>query len=593
MSATLTDRLSAVVGRAFEAQGLDAALGTVRPSDRPDLCQFQCNGALAAAKQAKRNPREVGAAVAKALKGEAVFATVELAGPGFLNLTLTDEALSEAAQAAPAGWTAPTPQKIVVDYGGANVAKPLHVGHLRSALIGEAIKRTLRAVGHEAVGDIHLGDWGLQMGQLIVQMAEERPDLPYFDEGFEGPYPEESPVTVDDLAALYPRASAACKAKKDELDTAVREAAASRLAKAQGATAALQAGRPGYRALWQHFIDVSLPALEADYGRLGAQFELWRGEASVNDRIAPLVARLEGQGLLEESDGAKVVRVARADDKKEMPPLLMIKSNGSVGYGSTDLATIDERAEEGFERCLYVVDKRQGEHFEQVFRAADAAGIMAEDRLEFCGFGTMNGKDGKPFKTRAGGVLRLSDLFEMVLGKARDRLSEGGVGADYPEEERQAIAEAVGMAALKFADLSNPRTTDYVFDLDRFVAFEGKTGPYLLYAAVRIDSVLQKAAYEGGADGFRIGHEAERDLALALAAYPDALRASHDRRMPHVLCDHAYAVAQAFSRFYAACRIGDEADRDVRTSRLALAKATSEQLHTVLDLLGIALPPRM
>ena len=591
MTQTLTDRLTRIVGAAFAAQGLDEALGLVRPADRPDLAQFQCNGAMAAAKAAKKNPREIAEGVAAALRDEPVFAEVSLAGPGFLNLTLTDEALAEAAMSAD-GWRTDEPRKIVVDYGGPNVAKPLHVGHLRAALIGESVKRTLRAAGHEAIGDIHLGDWGLQMGQLIAELARERPDLPYFDESFTGPYPEESPVTVDDLAELYPRASAACKVARGETDQDAIAAAKARLAEAQAATVALQDGRPGYRALWRHFIDVSIPALEADYEELGVSYELWRGEASVHDRIEPLVAALEAKGLLEDSDGARVVRVARDGDKKEIPPLLVVKSNGSVGYGSTDLATIAERAEEGVEACVYVVDKRQSEHFEQVFRAAALMGLMPLDRLEHAGFGTMNGKDGKPFKTREGGVLRLRDLIDMVTDRARTALGAEGRGEEMDAEERERVARLVGMAALKFADLSNPRTTDYVFDVDRFVAFEGKTGPYLLYAAVRIDAVLAKAGSQGEG-GFVVSDPAERDLALRLAGYPDALRAAHDKRMPHLLCDHAYELASAFSRFYAACRIGDEADAAKRSSRLALSKATSRQLRATLDLLGIEVPDRM
>ncbi|WP_031555508.1 arginine--tRNA ligase [Parvularcula oceani] len=588
---TLTERLSEIVGAAFAAEGLDPALGAVRVSDRPDLAQFQCNGALAAARQAKANPRAIAEAVAARLREEGAFAAVEIAGPGFLNLVLADARLAEAALAD--GWQAGEAEKMIVDYGGPNVAKPLHVGHLRAALIGESIKRILRAAGHDAVGDIHLGDWGLQMGQLITELERERPDLPYWDESFEGPYPKESPVTVDDLARLYPQASKACKIEKGETDQDKIEAARARLGEAQAATVALQEGRPGYRAVWRHFVDVSLPVLRQDYDELGVGFELWRGEASVHDRIEGLVARLGERGVLEDSEGARVVTVARESDKKEIPPLLMIKSNGSVGYGSTDLATLDQRAEEGYQRCLYVVDKRQGEHFEQVFRAAERLGLYDADHMEFCGFGTMNGKDGKPFKTRAGGVLRLRDLIDMVTDKARERLAEGGVGEGYEEDEREAIAKLVGMAALKFADLSNPRTTDYIFDLDRFVAFEGKTGPYLLYAVVRIDSVLAKAGSDGGEAKLVLTEPAERDLALALANLPDALKAAHDRRMPHVLCEQAYGVAQAFSRFYASCRIGDEADAEKRASRLVLSRVTRDQLRGILDLLGIEVPARM
>ncbi|MEM6914165.1 MAG: arginine--tRNA ligase, partial [Pseudomonadota bacterium] len=380
---SLAERLSETVSAAFAAEGLDPSLGEVRLSDRPDLAPFQCNGALAAAKAAKQNPRQLADALATRLAGDPLLDDVTLAGPGFLNLTPASSLLENMAaelQASPnhGAWTNPRPEKVVLDYGGPNVAKPLHVGHLRSAIIGESLKRIMRAAGDDAVGDIHLGDWGLQMGQLITEMACRFPDLPYFDPTITDGYPAESPVTVDELAEIYPTASAACKEDPD------------RMAAAQTATAELQAGRPGYRALWQHFVRVSQEALERDYGELSVSFELWRGEASVHDRIEAVTLALRDKGLLDLSDGAEVVHVARDGDKKDIPPLLMVKSNGSVGYVSTDLATIDERASEGFDRCIYVVDKRQSEHFVQVFRAADQLGLMTEDRLEHAGFGTMN-----------------------------------------------------------------------------------------------------------------------------------------------------------------------------------------------------------
>lgn len=584
---SLLDRLSEIVGEAFAANDLDASYGQVQRSDRPDLAQFQCNGALAAARAAKTNPRAIGQAVADKLSGNEMFRDVSLAGPGFLNLTLSDHVLNDAAEALASdthigGWQRPDPEKTIMDYGGPNVAKPLHVGHLRAAIIGEAMKRLFREAGDEVLGDIHLGDWGLQMGQLITQVEIEYPDLPYFDERFDGPYPDESPVTVDDLARLYPIASAACK--EDE----------ARKAEAQKATAELQAGRPGYRALWRHFVDVSKAALEADYQELGVTFDLWKGESDVQDRIAPLVKRLTDQGIIEESDGAQVIHVARGSDKKELPPLLMIKSNGSVGYGSTDVATIEERVDEfAAERIVYVVDQRQAEHFEQVFRASARAGLIAEDRLEHTGFGTMNGKDNKPFKTREGGVLRLRDLIDMVVNKAMERLDQGGIGADFPAEERLEIARRVGIAALKFADLSNPRTTNYIFDLDRFVAFEGKTGPYLLYAVIRIRSVLAKVDADGGQAPFFISEDSERDLILALSSYHEALKAAYEKRLPHILCDHAFGLAQAFSRFYTQCRIGDEADLSKRASRIRLAELTQKQLSKILDILAIEIPERM
>ncbi|WOI53752.1 arginine--tRNA ligase [Parvularcula sp. LCG005] len=584
---SLLDRLSAEVGEAFAAEGLDAALGRVQRSGRKELPPFQCNGAMAAAKAAGKPPRVIAEAVAARLAESSILTGVTIGGPGFLNFDLPQSVLVGALDAIAAdddkgAWQRVDPERIIIDYGGPNVAKPLHVGHLRAAIIGECLKRLFRTVGDDVLGDIHLGDWGLQMGQLIAELKREQPDLPYFAEADEGPYPAESPVTVDDLARLYPKASAACKEDP------------ARLAEAQEATVELQSGRPGYRALWQHFVDVSKAALEKDYGELGVTFDLWKGEADVDPLIAPMVDELQAKGLLEESDGARVIRVAREDDKKEIPPLLVVKSNGSVGYGSTDLATIIERKRElSADRVVYVVDARQREHFEQVFRAADLAGYMSADRLEHMWFGTMNGTDGKPFKTRAGGVLRLRDLIDQVVSEATKRLDQGGMAQDVSPEEKQEIARRVGIAALKFADLSNPRTSDYVFDPERFVTFEGKTGPYLQYATVRIRSVLQKAGSDGGDAPLIIEDPAEIDLALELSLYADAVQGAYEKRMPHVLCDHAFTLAQAFSRFYANCRIGDEADGQRRSSRLRLSRITFEQLNSVLTVLGIPVPEKM
>jgi arginyl-tRNA synthetase len=586
---TLTDFLTARVGKAFKAEGLEPSLGVVRVSDRPDLAQFQCNGALAAAKQAKKNPREIAEKITTALAGDDIFETVSIAGPGFLNLTLRDGFLAGRAQDLSADsnfgvWQAASSEKIIIDYGGPNVAKPLHVGHLRSAIIGESLKRLMRKAGHEVWGDIHLGDWGLQMGQLITQLEIEAPDLPYFDEGFTGPYPKQSPVTLDDLARLYPIAAEASK-----LDKSRKEAA-------RKATAELQAGRPGYRALWQHFVRVSRIGLEREYRDLGVTFDLWKGESDADPFISKLAHLLEQRDLLIKSEGALVVPVAHESDKKDIPPLIMFTRDGAVLYGSTDLATLMDRKQAiDPNRVLYVVDQRQGQHFEQVFRAAALAGIFDKQQLEHIGFGTMNGKDGKPFKTRQGGVLKLRDLIDMVRERAAERLKEGGIGQSLSQEEREQVAHQVGMAALKFADLSNPRMTDYVFDLDRFLAFEGKTGPYVQYAAVRLKSVIAKAAQKGvrEAGPLLITHKAERDLMLTLLAFADAHKLAHDKRMPHILCDHGFALAQAFSRFYAACRIADEADKAVQASRLTLAQSTLGQLSVILSLLGIDIPDRM
>ncbi len=586
---TLKDELSEIVGEAFAAEGLDHALGAVKVADRPDLAQFQCNGALAAAKAAKKNPREIASAIAEKLSARAEFADVTVAGPGFINLKLTEAFLSArldalAADARLGGWSKASPEKIVVDYGGPNVAKPLHVGHLRAAIIGESLKRIMRFAGDDVIGDVHLGDWGLQMGQLISELRLRQPDLVYFDADAKGPFPKESPISLSDLEEMYPAASAACKADKARADLARK------------ATKELQAGRPGYRALWRHFVDLSVNAMKLDYADLDVEFDLWKGEADSDPLIPELTEDLKSRGIIEESDGAQIIRVARDDDKKEMPPIIFVNSEGAVGYHATDIATIvDRKRELDPDRILYVVDARQRLHFEQVFRAADRAGYFDETRLEHLWFGTMNDKDGKPFKTREGGTLKLRDFIDMVTDRARERLTESGFAEGYSQEETEKVARQVGIAALKFADLSNPRTSDYIFDLDRFMAFEGKTGPYLLYASVRVRSMVAKAraAGAGEAGPVKISAPEEADLALTLLAFADAVRDAYGRRLPHLLCDHAFALAQAFSKFYAACRIVDEADAELRSSRLTLATAAGNQLDLILSLLGFSAPDRM
>ncbi|HXI87361.1 MAG TPA: arginine--tRNA ligase [Parvularculaceae bacterium] len=586
---TLTDELSAIVGAAFADEGLDPAFGLVKASDRPDLAQFQCNGALAAAKGRSENPRALASKISDRLKATGRFAKVETAGPGFINLDLADAVLAArldalAADERAGGWRRPNPEKIVIDYGGPNVAKPLHVGHLRAAIIGEALKRLMRFVGDEVISDIHLGDWGLPMGQLITELKRERPDLPFFDPDRTGSYPQHPVVSLEDLERLYPKAAAACKA-----DPAKAE-------EARLATAELQEGRPGYLALWRQFVAVSRAAIEREYADLGVSFDWWKGEADADPLVPEMARAMRANGIVRESDGAEIVDVARDGDKKEIPPLILFKSDGSVLYGTTDLATIlDRKRLVDPDRILYVVDQRQSLHFEQVFRAAGKAGIFEENRLEHLGFGTMNGKDGKPFKTREGGVLKLRDLIDMVERRARERLAESGFIEGFSEAEAEDVAHKVGVAALKFADLSNPRTSDYVFDLDRFMAFEGKTGPYLLYAVVRVRSVEAKAkdAGAGEAGPIIIATPEERDLALSLLAFGDAVRASYEKRMPHHLCDHAFRLAQSFSKFYAACRIADEGEARIRASRLTLAAAVAAQLDQALSILGLSAPQRM
>ncbi|MFC5372436.1 arginine--tRNA ligase [Brevundimonas faecalis] len=597
----LKTSLSEAVGAAFAAEGVDKALARVTASDRPDLADFQSNGALAAAKALKANPRELAAKVAERLAADPRLASVEVAGPGFINLKLSNAALAQraakvAADEILAGASLSTPsRKVVIDYAGPNVAKPMHVGHLRSSIIGESLKRLFRFRGDTVWGDAHFGDWGFQMGLLITACGDENLADAFMAEG-DGPFPADSPVTLEDLERLYPQAAA--KAKEDP---AFRD-------RARKATAELQGGRPGYRALWAHFVAVSRTALEREFGALDVTFDLWNGESDADPLMPEMLAHLKETGLLVEDDGAQVVHVAKPGEtrKKKLadgsvieapspPPLLVVSSEGSAMYGTTDLATIlDRKKSIAPDLILYVVDERQAEHFEQVFRAAYLAGYAPEKSLEHLGFGTMNGADGKPFKTRAGGVLKLHDLITMATDKARERLHEAKLGDDLPEAEFEDIARKVAVAALKFADLSNNRTTSYVFDLDRFMSFEGKTGPYLLYQAVRVKSLLRKAADQGVAFApIVVAEPAERDLALTLDAFDAATADAYDKRSPNLIAEHAYRLAQSFSKFYAACPILVAPDEATKGSRLALAAASLHQLETALRLLGIETPERM
>ncbi len=596
----LKTSLSEAVAAAFAAEGVDASLARVVASDRPDLADFQSNGALAAAQALKANPRELAAKVAERLSHDSRLSSVEVAGPGFINLKLSKAALAQraaevAADEALAGASRVEPRKVVIDYGGPNVAKPMHVGHLRSAIIGESLKRLFRLRGDDVVGDAHFGDWGFQMGLLITACGDEGLADAFMVEG-DGPFPAETPVTLADLDRLYPQAAG--KAKEDP---AFRD-------RARKATAELQGGRPGYRALWRHFVAVSREALKREYDDLSVDFDLWNGESDADPLMAEMIADLKAKGLLVEDAGAQVIHVARDGEtrKKKLadgsvveapspPPLLVISSEGSAMYGTTDLATIlDRRKSIDPDLILYVVDERQAEHFEQVFRAAYLAGYAPEKSLEHLGFGTMNGADGKPFKTRAGGVLKLRDLIDTATEKARERLHEAKLGDDLPTEEFEDIARKVAVAALKFADLSNNRTTSYVFDLDRFMSFEGKTGPYLLYQAVRVKSLLRKAAEQGVETApIVIEEAAERDLALTLDAFDAATADAYDKRAPNLIAEHAYRLAQSFSKFYAACPILVAPDATTKGSRLALATASLHQLETALELLGIETPERM
>ncbi len=587
---SLLTRLSDIVGDAFSTIGIDRAHGAVAVSQRPDLGQFQCNGALAAARDAGKNPRDIAQTVVAVLCDNELFEHVTIAGPGFINLTLSDGAIAQMMQHIATDERSgcepvANPVKYLVDYGGPNVAKAMHVGHIRATIIGDSIQRLLRFLGHDVITDIHMGDWGTQMGMLIIEVERLHPDLPYFDESFDGPYPVEPPVTLDDLQEMYPTVAARAAEDPDEAERARR------------ATTELQNGRPGYRALWQHFHDVTDASHRADFHALGVEFDLWFGESTVHDRIETLLKRIEASGKSLLSDGAVVVPVAEPGDTMEIPPLLLTKRDGSYLYTTTDLATLEQRVDDLHrEDIVYVVDARQSLHFTQVFRAARLTGIVQPDViLEHIGFGTMNGTDGKPFKTREGGIIRLKDLIDMVTDAAMQRLDEAKIAETYPPEERAAIAEAVGIAALKFGDLSNHRSSNYIFDLNRFGSFEGRTGPYLQYGAVRIRSILRKAEEQGLEPGpiAAPASEIERDLMLFLARLPDVLDRAADLRAPNHIAEYAYDLTTRFNRFYEQCHILNEPDKARQASWLSLVAATLGQLTLTLDLLGITVPERM
>jgi arginyl-tRNA synthetase len=587
---SLFEELTELAGAAFAAAGADPALGLVVRSQRPELGQFQANGALAAAKQVSRNPRQLAEEIAATMGSDPRIDSVTVAGPGFLNIRVTDAALAGALAALAGderlGVPPPAvPHRVIVDYGGPNAAKDLHVGHIRTALIGESLKRVFRFQGHEALGDVHLGDWGAPMGQLIAAVAESRPDLPYFDPGAAGPFPAASPVTIDDLQEMYP--VAASRVKDDPVFAA----------KSQEATVALQQGRPGYRALWEHFRSVSVVALKAVYDQLGVEFELWMGEASVNDRLADLVDRLTGAGVAVRSEGAIIVPVAEEGDTQEIPPLILENSRGGYTYGTSDLATIEVRVDElGAVEIVYIVDLRQSLHLEQVFRAARRAGIAGpEIILDHSGNGTVNGPDGRPFKTRHGDLPRLRDIIAETIDKAMERLDENSLATGYDPAERREIARLVGLAALKYGELSNHRSSNYSFDIDKFTRLSGKTGPYVQYGATRIRSILRNAEQAGVVAGPPRPPvaETERALILELVRLPDVIRRTAEQRAPNHLAEFCFELTGAFNRFYDDCHILSEPDAELRGSWLTLVATTLRSMELLLHLLTIEIPDRM
>ena len=590
----LLDLISEEMKKAFEEAGYDRELGRVTLSNRPDLCEFQCNGAMAGAKKYHKAPLVIAQEVSDKLTGSDVFGEVSAVAPGFLNLKITEafikSYLNEMAKSEKFGLTTPVnPKKIIIDYGGPNVAKPLHVGHLRSAIIGESIKRICRYAGHEVIGDIHLGDWGLQMGLIITELQKRQPDLIYFDDSYEGEYPAEAPFTISELEEIYPTASA--KSKEDEAYKA----------DAMEATYKLQSGVRGYRALWQHIINVSVADLKKNYENLNVTFDLWKGESDVHDIIPGMVEEMKKGGYAYESDGALVVDVKKETDTKEVPPCMILKSDGASLYNTTDLATILDRMENYHpDKLIYLTDKRQELYFEQVFRCARKTGLVNEDtELLHIGFGTMNGKDGKPFKTRDGGVMRLENLIreinEEMIRKIRENAETKGYEVD--EEAASETAKIVGLAAIKYGDLSNQASKDYIFDMDRFTSFEGDTGPYILYTIVRIKSILNKYTEQGRElTDLVIGepvNDSEKSLMLELAKYNTTMEAACEEAAPHKICAYIYDLANAFNHFYHETKILTEEDEQKKESWIALLTLTRDVLEVCIDLLGFSAPERM
>ena len=585
----LTDYMAEELSAAFEKAGYDPSYGKVGISNRPDLCEYQCNGAMAGAKAYKKAPFMIADEVVGNLADSRVFSMKEMVKPGFINLKVSEEFLADYLREMEkdeklGADTAKEPKTIVIDYGGPNVAKPLHVGHLRSAIIGESIKRIGRYVGHKVIGDVHLGDWGLQMGLIITELKHRQPELVYFDDSFTGEYPKEAPFTISELEEIYPCASG--KSKEDE---AYR-------AEALEATHLLQQGKPGYMALWNHIMSVSVTDLKRNYANLNVSFDLWKKESDAQPYIPDMVEKMKEQGFAYENQGALVVDVKEDSDTKEIPPCMLLKSDGASLYTTTDLATIVERMKLFHpDEILYVVDKRQELHFIQVFRCARKTGLVEEDtKLSFLGFGTMNGKDGKPFKTREGGVMRLENLIADIDEEMFRKIVEN---RSVRDKDARDTAKTVGLAAIKYGDLSNQATKDYIFDVDRFTSFEGNTGPYILYTIVRIKSILNRYIQEGGkleaGEILPASNGSEKNLMLQLTGFGSMIESAFEEKAPHKICAYIYEVSNAFNSFYHETKILSEENQAQKESYIRVLQLTRKILETSIDLLGFEAPDKM
>lgn len=592
----ILDLITDEVTKAFTECGYDAKYAKVTLSNRPDLCEYQCNGAMAAVKEYKKAPFMIADEVVEKLAANPIFAMAESVKPGFLNLKIDEAYLADyvAKMQEDEGRfgceKTEAPKTIMIDYGGPNVAKPLHVGHLRSAIIGESVKRIGKFMGHNVIGDVHLGDWGLQMGLIITELKLRRPELVYFDDAYTGEYPEEAPFTISELEEIYPTAS-----KKSKEDEAYKEAA-------MQATFELQHGKRGYQALLKHILNVSVTDLKRNYANLNVSFELWKGESDAQPYIPDMVQKMKDDGFAYISDGALVVDVKEETDTKEIPPCMILKSDGASLYNTTDLATMVWRMKDyNPDELIYVVDKRQELYFTQVFRCARKTGIVKpETELKFLGFGTMNGKDGRPFKTRDGGVMRLEHLIsgineEMLAKIQENQKTKENLGISTEEAEN--TAKMVALAAIKYGDLSNQASKDYIFDIDRFTSFEGNTGPYILYTIVRIKSILNK--YHGlGKDesGAVIGaahSKSEKDLMLELSKFNAVMESAFEETAPHKICSYIYDLANAFNSFYHGTKIMSEENETVQKSYIRLLELTKSVLETCIDVLGFSAPERM
>ncbi len=574
---------------AFQASGYEEKFGKVTVSNRPDLCEYQCNGAMAAAKAYRKAPIMIANDVVEKLQDKSIFESAQAVNPGFINLKVNRNFLASylnemARDENLSVEKTETPKTIVIDYGGPNVAKPLHVGHLRSAIIGESIKRMGRFLGHKVIGDVHLGDWGLQMGLIITELSKRQPDLVYFEEDYQGEYPEEAPFTVSELEEIYPTAS-----KKSKEDEAYKN-------EALEATLELQKGRRGYRALWDQIMKVSVADLKKNYEKLSVDFDLWKGESDADPYIPGLVDYLKEKGYAYMDQGALVVDVKEESDTKEIPPCMILKSDGASLYTTTDLATIVQREEDFHpDEIIYVVDKRQELHFVQVFRCAKKTHLVPEKtELSFVGFGTMNGKDGKPFKTREGGVMRLERLISEINEEMYKKIVEN---RSVKGDDAHKTAQMVGLSAIKYGDLSNQASKDYVFDVDRFTSFEGNTGPYILYTIVRIKSILNRYKEEGGSpeEGEILGaaNDSEKALMMALSKLNAVIQPAFQEKAPHKICSYIYELANAFNSFYHETKILGEENEDQKTSWIQVLILTRKVLETCIGLLGFEAPDRM